>query len=144
MLVRISDEIDVGAGVALSEEAALEDASEEAGCAGDENVFHRGPGALETAALRGVAAVCPALNLTACADALEKTENYFYQQHFVAGLMARYARKAALFPEKYSTNEFGRIRTVREFDDVVTAPHCGYRDAADFAAATCAGNARGR
>src|SRR5229473_250930 len=47
-------------------------------------------------ALRGVAAVCPALNLAASADALEKCENYFYQRWFVKGLMARYARKAKL------------------------------------------------
>src|SRR5439155_5077356 len=44
-------------------------------------------------ALRAIAAVCPALNLSACADALERTDNYFYQRHFVAGLMSRYAKK---------------------------------------------------
>jgi uncharacterized protein len=83
-------------------------------------------------ALRGVAAVCPALNLGACADALEKTENYFYQRHFVAGLMSRYARKAQLFPERYSTHGFGSIRTVREFDNEITAPQFGYRDAQEY------------
>jgi predicted alpha/beta-fold hydrolase len=83
-------------------------------------------------ALRGVAAVCPALNLGACADALERSDNYFYQRHFVAGLMARYARKAELFPERYSTNGYGPIRTVREFDDAITAPQFGYRDAQEY------------
>jgi uncharacterized protein len=84
------------------------------------------------AALRGVAAVCPTLNLSACADALEKRENYFYQRHFVAGLMSRYACKAALFPERYSRNGFGPICTVREFDDAITAPQFGYRDAEEY------------
>ena len=83
-------------------------------------------------ALRGVAVVCPALNLSACADALERSDNYFYQRHFVAGLMARYARKAELFPQRYSTNGFGRIRTVREFDNEITAPQFGYRDAQEY------------
>jgi predicted alpha/beta-fold hydrolase len=83
-------------------------------------------------ALRGVAAVCPALNLGACADALERRNNYFYQRHFVAGLMSRYARKAELFPEQYPQNGFKRIRTVREFDDVITAPRFGYRDAQEY------------
>jgi len=50
--------------------------------------------------LRGVAVVCPALDLSACADALEKSENRLYQWHFVRGLMARYRRKAELFPNK--------------------------------------------
>jgi len=83
-------------------------------------------------ALRGIAAVCPALNLAACADALERRDNYFYQRHFVAGLMARYAKKANLFPQKYSSNGFASIHTVREFDDAITAPHFGYRDAQEY------------
>jgi len=83
-------------------------------------------------ALRGVAAVCPALNLAASADALERSDNYFYQRHFVAGLLARYAKKAELFPQKYASDGFGPIRTVREFDDAITAPCFGYRDAREY------------
>lgn len=83
-------------------------------------------------ALKGVCAVCPALDLAACADALERRDNFFYQRHFVTGLMARYGRKAKLFPERYSQNGFGRIRTVREFDNEITAPQFGYRDAQEY------------
>jgi predicted alpha/beta-fold hydrolase len=82
--------------------------------------------------LKGVAAVCPALDLAACADALEKTENYLYQRHFVKGLMTRYQGKAGLFPERYSKNGFGAIRTVREFDDAITGPQFGYKDAQEY------------
>lgn len=82
--------------------------------------------------LRGVCAVCPALDLSACADALEQAENYLYQRHFVRGLMARYRRKVQLFPERYSRNGFRPIRTVREFDDEITAPYFGYKDAEDY------------
>ncbi len=89
-------------------------------------------GAAPPAELRGVCAVCPALDLSACADALEKTENYLYQRHFVKGLMTRYRRKADLFPERYSRNGFEAIRTVREFDDAITAPQFGYKDAEDY------------
>ena len=83
-------------------------------------------------ALRGVCTICPALDLAACADALEEPENYFYQRHFVKGLMARYARKAAAFPKIYSQNGFGKIRSVRGFDDAITAPCFGYRDAQEY------------
>jgi uncharacterized protein len=83
-------------------------------------------------ALRGVAAVCPSINLAACADELERRNNFLYQRHFVAGLMSRYARKVELFPERYSPDGFGRIRTVRQFDDAITAPHFGYRDAQEY------------
>jgi uncharacterized protein len=82
--------------------------------------------------LGGVAVVCPALDLSACADALEKKENYFYQWHFVKGLMARYRRKAELFPARYARHGFGPIRTVREFDDAITAPHFGFKDAEEY------------
>ena len=83
-------------------------------------------------ALRGVCAVCPALDLAACADALERPENYLYQRRFVSGLMERYARKQKLYPERYQVNGLGPIRTVRQFDDAITAPQFGYRDAQDY------------
>jgi predicted alpha/beta-fold hydrolase len=47
-------------------------------------------------ALRAVCVVCPAMDLGACADALELRANFFYQRHFVQGLLARYARKASV------------------------------------------------
>jgi predicted alpha/beta-fold hydrolase len=83
-------------------------------------------------ALRGVCVVCPAMDLGACADALELRENYFYQRHFVNGLMARYHRKAKLFPKRYPKHGFGKVRSVREFDDKITAPQFGFRDAQDY------------
>lgn len=82
--------------------------------------------------LKGVAVVCPAMDLSACADALEERQNYLYQRHFVQGLMQRYRRKSKLFPERYTRNGFGPIRTVREFDDAITAPYFGYKDAEEY------------
>jgi predicted alpha/beta-fold hydrolase len=82
--------------------------------------------------LRGVAVVCPALDLSRCADALEEKQNYLYQWHFVRGLMRRYETKCGLFPEKYRRNGFGPVRTVREFDDAITAPCFGYKDAEEY------------
>jgi len=89
-------------------------------------------GATPPKELRGICAVCPALDLSACADALEDAANFLYERHFVKGLMARYQRKAELFPQRYSKNGFGPIRTVREFDDRITAPQFGYRDAEEY------------
>ena len=83
-------------------------------------------------ALAGICAVCPAIDLAACADALEKRNNYFYRRHFVSSLMSSYSRKAKLFPGKYARDGFGKIRTVRQFDDVITAPCFGFRDAQEY------------
>lgn len=83
-------------------------------------------------ALRAVCVVCPSMDMGACADALERRENYFYQRHFVSGLMSRYAKKAKLFPERYRLDGIGAVRSVREFDDKITAPQFGYRNAQDY------------
>lgn len=82
--------------------------------------------------LRGVCGICPALDLAACADALERRQNYFYERHFVTKLLEHYAVKAKMFPQHYSKNGFGPVRTVREFDDVITAPAFGFRDAQEY------------
>lgn len=82
--------------------------------------------------LRGVCGVCPAMDLGGCSEALEKRENFLYERHFVNGLMSRYRHKAALFPERYARDGFGPVRTVREFDDKITAPQFGFRDADDY------------
>jgi len=84
------------------------------------------------AQLRGVVAVCPSLDLAACADALHEPRNAFYEWNFVRNLRKRYKRKVELYPEKFQLNGVERLRSVREFDDVITAPYCGYRDAVDY------------
>jgi uncharacterized protein len=85
------------------------------------------------AELRAVCTVCPAMDLAACADALERRENVLYQRRFVAGLLSRYERKCGLYPDRYAgAHGLGKIRTVREFDDAITAPSAGYRDAEDY------------
>lgn len=83
-------------------------------------------------ALRAVCVVCPSMDMAACADALDRRENFFYQRHFIKGLMSRYARKARLFPARYPLDGFGVVHSVREFDDKITAPHFGYRDAQEY------------
>jgi predicted alpha/beta-fold hydrolase len=89
-------------------------------------------GAAPPKELRGVATVCPAMDLAECAAALERPGNFLYQNYFVRRLKRRYRWKAKLFPEKYSLEGLDRVRTVRDFDNRITAPHCGYLDAADY------------
>jgi predicted alpha/beta-fold hydrolase len=82
--------------------------------------------------LRGVAGVCPCIDLARCADALALPANFLYQRHFVRNLKSRMQRKARLFPGKFDLKPLARVRSVREFDDVITAKYCGFRDAADY------------
>jgi uncharacterized protein len=94
--------------------------------------------------VKAFVAIAPALNLAACADALAERRNFIYQRHFVRRLKARIRNKAALFPEIYRINDvrnggLRNIRTVREYDDALTAPHSGFRDASDYYARSSAG-----
>jgi predicted alpha/beta-fold hydrolase len=82
--------------------------------------------------LRGVCAVCPTLDLAACVDAIARPENRLYEWHFVRDLKSRMRRKARLFPGQFELNGLGRVRTVREFDDAITAPCCGYASAVEY------------
>jgi uncharacterized protein len=91
--------------------------------------------------LRAVVAVAPALDLASCADALARPLNFIYEHHFVTRLKRRMRYKASLFPELYELQGltgFRRIRTVRDFDDVVTARYCGFADASDYYARSSA------
>ena len=84
------------------------------------------------AVLRGVCAVSPVMELAACVRALERRQNVAYQWNFVRGLKARMRRKAQCHPGRFSLDPLRHIRTVRDFDEVYTAPHFGFRDAADY------------
>jgi predicted alpha/beta-fold hydrolase len=88
--------------------------------------------------LRGITAVCPALELALCVDAVGLPSNFVYQRHFVRGLKDRMRRKAKLFPGKFDLGPMARVRTLREFDDVITATYCGFRDASDYYARSSA------
>ncbi|HVA94641.1 MAG TPA: alpha/beta fold hydrolase [Candidatus Dormibacteraeota bacterium] len=88
--------------------------------------------------LRGVAAVCPCIDLALCADAVALPGNFIYQRHFVGRLKERMRRKARLFPGKFNLGPMARARTLRDFDDIVTATYCGFRDASDYYARSSA------
>ncbi len=82
--------------------------------------------------LKAVGVVCPALDLAAGADALAEPRNFIYERRFVGSLKARARRKAALFPAAIHLDGIEKVRTVREFDEFITAPNCGFRDADDY------------
>jgi predicted alpha/beta-fold hydrolase len=85
------------------------------------------------APLCAVAAVCPAIDLSAGADALHEPLNRGYEWNFLRGLRSRYARKVELFPKNYApVEEIGPVRSIREFDHKIVSRYCGFRDADDY------------
>jgi uncharacterized protein len=84
------------------------------------------------AEVRAVCAVSPTMDLRLCVDALERGPNVAYQWNFVRNLKARMRRKARHFPDRFDLDRLSRVWTVRGFDEAYTAPHHGFRDAADY------------
>jgi hypothetical protein len=81
---------------------------------------------------RAVAAVCPAVDLAASADALHLRSNRLYEEYFMWKLKGRLRDKARLFPGAFDTSRLRGIRTLREFDDKITAYYSGFAGADDY------------
>lgn len=88
----------------------------------------------------GVAAVCPAVDLAVSADALHSPANRLYEQYFILKLKARMRAKAQCFPGKYDLSRLRGIKSLRDFDDKVTAFYCGFSGAADYYSRAAAAN----
>ncbi len=84
------------------------------------------------AEFRGVAAVCPAANLAAGADALHEPANRIYEYYFLLQLFRRFRLKARLFPKDFDSSRLRGIRTLRDFDERITAYYCGFAGADDY------------
>jgi uncharacterized protein len=81
---------------------------------------------------RGVAAVCPSMDLAASADALHKPGNRLYEWYFLWQLFRRFREKAKLFPRDFDTARLRGVTSLRLFDDLVTAHYCGFAGADDY------------
>jgi len=81
--------------------------------------------------LRSVAAVSPPVDLLASSTAISSPQNRIYQRTFVKLLRRDVARRRADFPDETMIDLPEKL-TLREFDEIYTAPRCGFRDALDY------------
>jgi hypothetical protein len=88
------------------------------------------------AAARGVvaaaAAVSAPLDLRVAGDALAQGLNRLYTRHFLSTLKPRSLAKLERYPGLFDGRAVRRASTLREFDDLVTAPLHGFRDTDDY------------
>jgi uncharacterized protein len=84
------------------------------------------------AALTAIVAISPIIEIGDCTRALERRENILYEWNFVRELKKRMLRKEQHWPGLFDLTKLGSIRTVRQFDNVFTAPHFGFEDAEDY------------
>lgn len=80
---------------------------------------------------RGVAISVP-LELLTTADRLEAWDSMVYNRRFQKTLKEKVKLKAGTLPEALRTTDLSRIRSLREFDDLITAPLHGFDGVTDY------------
>jgi len=106
------------AGVSLGGNALLKWLGEQEGAARD--------------IVQAAAAVCAPLDLTAAGMALQRGFNRLYAKRFLATLKPAALARLERFPGLFDRQRMLAANTLRAFDDAVTAPLHGFRDAADY------------
>ena len=88
--------------------------------------------------LKAVVGVSPPMDLRESADALGLKQNWLYERRFIKALKTRYRRKRALFPAVFLPMQMERVKSIRDFDEFVTGPQCGFTGANDYYARSSA------
>ena len=84
-----------------------------------------------------IIAVCPPADLAACSRLLSQPSNRLYERYFMRRLLAAVAERHRLYPDLAPVNLPERLSLYR-FDNLYTAPQCGFADADDYYARSSA------
>ncbi|HZS43775.1 MAG TPA: alpha/beta fold hydrolase [Blastocatellia bacterium] len=82
--------------------------------------------------IRGIFAVSPAIDLHASIQEIMKPANRIYHWNFVFSMRRRMRRRFALYPDLFDPKPLDRIRNIKEFDEIYTAPNGGFANADDY------------
>jgi predicted alpha/beta-fold hydrolase len=85
------------------------------------------------------AAVSPPVDLAACAGAIDLPANRIYQRYFMRSLRESYAERQRRLPHLYAVGRESGLRTVRQYDEAITAPYNGFASAVEYYAQSSAG-----
>ena len=84
------------------------------------------------AALIASAAVSPVCDLALSSDRIHHAANALYEWWFLLSLRKSFRRKSELWPGRYDPRLLKRVRSVRDFDEHITARYMGFAGAADY------------
>ena len=82
--------------------------------------------------IRGAVAVSVPYDLERGARHISRGFSRVYERHFIRTLRRKATAKLAHFPTLFDRASLGAARTLYDFDDLVTAPVHGFRDAHDY------------
>lgn len=79
-------------------------------------------------------AISAPLDLVACGEQLSNSfmGRFFYSPYFLHSMKAKILAKTHRFPGLIDFYQFNQIRTIRDFDNLYTAPMHGYKNAIDY------------
>jgi predicted alpha/beta-fold hydrolase len=83
-------------------------------------------------AVIGTAAISPPMDLAESADALHHWTNRIYERRFLRNLLKRYHRKVKMYPAVFKSHLDKRVESIRDFDEYVMTPYCGFTGASDY------------
>ena len=89
-------------------------------------------GAAAADVVRATVVVSAPVDLSVAGHGLGRGINRLYTWHFLSSLKPKSLHKATRFPGLYDTGKVARARNLYEFDNVVTAPLHGFKDADDY------------
>lgn len=85
-----------------------------------------------SAVINAAAAVSAPVDLAAAGDALDAGFNLIYTRNFLASMKRKTLAKLERFPDLCDRRRMLAARTLRDFDDAVTAPLHGFLDTDDY------------
>ena len=89
-------------------------------------------GAQTAVRLRAAAAVSTPLDLTTCGLAIDRGLNRIYSRHFLQSLVPKGVAMAQRFPQALDHGKVRRVKSMYDFDNVVTAPLHGFDGTHDY------------
>jgi len=88
--------------------------------------------------VRAAVAISTPFDLDAGSRHISRGFARVYDRNFVRSLVRKAMAKLSAYPDLFDRNRVTRARSIYEFDDAVTAPVHGFRDAADYYARSSA------
>ena len=82
--------------------------------------------------LKAAAAISVPFDLSRSSRRINRGLSRLYQRFFIGSLRKKALEKAKLFPDLAPVDQITAIRTLEHFDNLITGPLHGFRDAADY------------
>ncbi len=82
--------------------------------------------------LLGGCAVSPPLELHKASESIMRLDNVIYERHFYRSMKKTYRQRRRYWPDTTNFKQLARAKNLKSFDNYVTGPGFGYKDAQDY------------